>query len=369
MARKFLYVFAFLIGLVIVGGILAAMFPQQIARFAFTPKEEFKAPQPVIVNAYAKADMWIARPDIPENPALWRPAGVGEGETPTKYATFFIHPTSYLNSAHWNAPLDDAEANDRARLFVRGQASVFNASPNIWAPRYRQATFGAFLTNQPEARQAQEAAYDDVLQAFDYFMTQIPKSQPIVLAGHSQGSRHLAQLLVDRVNSRPLAKRIIAAYVVGWPLSPTADVPALGLPLCSKPDESGCILDWLSFAEPDEVVENLAMFEAAPSLTGMSRKGTGVVCVNPITGASNLAAEASANLGTLFNKPDFSDGDLRAGQVPAKCGPVGQLQIGEPPELGPYVLPGNNYHVYDYSLFWANIRADVITRAKAWKPR
>jgi hypothetical protein len=34
--------------------------------------------------------------------------------------------------------------------------------------------------------------------------------------------------------------------------------------------------------------------------------------------------------------------------------------------MGPYVLPGNNYHVYDYSLFWANIRADAERRVAAY---
>ena len=46
--------------------------------------------------------------------------------------------------------------------------------------------------------------------------------------------------------------------------------------------------------------------------------------------------------------------------------PNGGLLIGEGPNLGPYVLPGNNYHVYDYSLFWANIRADANRRLKAF---
>jgi hypothetical protein len=36
--------------------------------------------------------------------------------------------------------------------------------------------------------------------------------------------------------------------------------------------------------------------------------------------------------------------------------------------MGSYVLPGNNYHVYDLPLFWANTQADVIRRASAWKP-
>jgi hypothetical protein len=43
------------------------------------------------------------------------------------------------------------------------------------------------------------------------------------------------------------------------------------------------------------------------------------------------------------------------------------LLIGPPPQMGGYVLPGNNYHVYDLPLFWANTRADVIRRVAAWK--
>ena len=47
---------------------------------------------------------------------------------------------------------------------------------------------------------------------------------------------------------------------------------------------------------------------------------------------------------------------------------AGILLIGDPPELGPYVLPGNNYHVYDLPLFWANTKADVNRRVDAWNP-
>jgi hypothetical protein len=30
------------------------------------------------------------------------------------------------------------------------------------------------------------------------------------------------------------------------------------------------------------------------------------------------------------------------------------------------VLPGNNYHVYDYALFWQAVRNDVERRLAAW---
>jgi hypothetical protein len=37
-----------------------------------------------------------------------------------------------------------------------------------------------------------------------------------------------------------------------------------------------------------------------------------------------------------------------------------------PSEIGPYVLPGGNFHVYDYGLFWANVRADAEARLSAF---
>src|SRR3546814_5701613 len=73
-----------------------------------------------------------------------------------------------------------------------------------------------------------------------------------------------------------------------------------------------------------------------------------MLCVNPLTGAPDTKAVASQNLGTLKPNEDMSDAELIQAAVPARCDERGFLLIGNPPELGPYVLPGNNYHVYDY---------------------
>jgi hypothetical protein len=37
--------------------------------------------------------------------------------------------------------------------------------------------------------------------------------------------------------------------------------------------------------------------------------------------------------------------------------------------MGPYVFPGNNYHVYDIPLFWMNLRADFEARVSVWHGR
>ncbi|PKP90874.1 MAG: hypothetical protein CVT77_13880 [Alphaproteobacteria bacterium HGW-Alphaproteobacteria-16] len=365
MARKFLYVVVVLIVLAIAAAFAYRIWGVELLRQAMVPGTSFEASPAQPRGEYASTDMWLARPDMPGNPALWTPQGVSAAENPD-VAVFFVHPTSYLNRARWNAPLDDKEANDRAAIFLRGQASAFNGTGAIWAPRYRQATFGAFLTSKADADKALDFAYGDITAAFDQFLTEVG-DRPIILAGHSQGALHLKRLLRERVAGQPLAKRIVAAYLVGWPVSKTADLPLLGLPECTAADQSGCILSWQSFAEPADPTLILDTFDASTGFTGQSRAGTAMICTNPLTGTPDTAAPAAANRGSLSPSADLSSATLGTTGVGARCDGRGFLLIGSPPEglSGPYVLPGNNYHVFDYSLFWANVRADVERRAAA----
>jgi len=365
LARKFLYVFAFLIALVIAGALAYRLYGVQILRMALVPSETFKAQPRVDPRVYADKAMWIARPDIPGNPALWTPAGYA-AEAHPKAAVFFIHPTSYIGRDHWNAALNDAETNARAAIFLRGQASAFNAAGEIWAPRYRQATFGAFLTSVADANRALDLAYGDVEAAFAAFVKQIDPKRPIILAGHSQGALHLTRLLREQVAGKPIAKRIVAAYVVGWPVSKANDLAALGLPACTRADQARCLLSWQSFAEPADPQQITDLYDQTRGFDGRPRKGSAMVCTNPLTGTADAAAPAAANLGTLYPSADLGTATIAAGKVPARCADRGFLLIGAPPEVGGYVLPGNNYHVYDYSLFWANVRADAGRRLAAF---
>ena len=96
------------------------------------------------------------------------------------------------------------------------------------------------------------------------------------------------------------------------------------------------------------------------------RKDTPMLCTNPLNGGAKPAALMEANLGTLKPDDKLETGALIVGAVPARCDGKGFLLIGDPPEIGPYVLPGNNYHVYDFPLFWANVRADATWRLKKY---
>lgn len=369
MARKFLYLVAFLIVLVVAALAVLRLYPEQLTELTMVPRGAFTQPAPLAVNRYADPAMWFARPGKnADNPALWTPGGLNESADPSRAAVFFLHPTSHLRNDTWNAALDDRESQDRARLFIRAMATPFNKAPDLWVPRYRQATFGAFLTDKPEGSAALAAAYSDVLAAFDQFLSEIPADQPIILAGHSQGAFHLKHLLADRVAGRPLARRVIAVYAIGWPISLEHDLPKMGLPACTAPDQTACVLSWLSMAEPADTTMMLNGYARRQALDGTPPGGTAFLCSNPLTGKAGGAADKSANLGTLVPSADLKSATLEKGMTGARCRADGFLSIGEGPELGPFVLPGNNYHVYDIPLFWANVRADALRRTQAWKP-
>ena len=367
MARKFIYGVAILVVFVI--GALGALrfWAKELTQFTFVPVVPFMTAPVLAEDAYANPAMWYSQgAGGPGDPSRWRPTGAPTGEATLPVAVFFIHPTSHFDRLHWNSALDETLISGRTETLLRGLATPFSAAAEVWAPRYRQATLGAFLTDRPSGRAALDVAYGDVLAAFDTFVARVDPRLPIVIAGHSQGAFHLMHLMRDRVAGKPLAARVAAAYAVGWPVSLDHDLPEMGLPPCEAPDQAGCVISWQSFAEPAETDMVREAYARFPGLDGLPRGKSPFLCINPVTGRPGDAAPAQANPGTLVPDAALTGATLVPGLVPARCAPDGFLMIGPAPQLGPFVAPGNNFHVYDIPLFWSALRADVARRVKAW---
>lgn len=330
------------------------------------PKGHFEAAMAGGAPDYTKAGSWLSRPGLPDDPSTWLPTGMNAAQ-PGHAAIFYIHPTTYLYTDRWNAPLDPGgDSAFRARLFVQSQASAFNGTGQVWAPRYRQAAYGAFLLKSDDAQKALDFAYGDVAAAFDEFVKEAPNDAPIVLAGHSQGALHLERLLREKVAGKPIAKQIVAAYVVGWPISTTADLQALGLPACTNANQAGCILSWMTFGDPPNPDFIFSEWKKTKGFNGGERRQEDTLCVNPITGTENGAAPPQDNPGTLIPTADMHDAALQPGIAGARCNRGLLILDDSTAQLGSFVLPGNNYHVYDYALFWGAIRRDAERRLAAW---
>lgn len=367
-ARRFLIFVFIMILLVVAGAVAIFQFGGNVLIRQATPKGHFEPAKALDAPNYAALENWLARPGLADDPSSWRPQNdEGLPSSERDAAVFFVHPTTYLLTDRWNASLRPGPDSEfRSRLFVQSQASAFASSGAIWAPRYRQAAFGAFLLNTEDAQKALDLAYADVAAAFDKFVRENPDG-PIIIAGHSQGALHVERLLREQVAGKDIARRVAAAYVVGWPISTAADLPALGLPACARPDQARCVISWMTFGDPPNPDFILRDWEKTKGYNGGARRRDDALCVNPINGVRNGAADASANPGALIPTADLRDAQLQPGAVGARCERGLLLLDRDAPALGGFVLPGNNFHAYDYALFWGAVRRDAERRLKAWR--
>lgn len=365
-ARRFL-TFVFILTLLAVGAAFAIFqFGNRVLIDQAVPSGHFVAAKAGGAPDYALGENWIARPGLADDPSRWVPDGVTAGAAGGA-AIFYLHPTTYLMTDRWNAPLrPGGDSEFRIGLFAQSQASAFNGAGEVWAPRYRQAAYGAFLLKSEDAQRALDLAYRDVAAAFDQFIAEAG-DRPIILAGHSQGALHLERLLKERIAGKPIARRVVAAYVVGWPISSAADLPALGLPACTAQAQSGCLLSWMSFGEPANAGLIFDQWQKTKGLNGGERRQPDTLCVNPVSGVAGGSAPSADNPGTLVPTADLTSATLHPGTVGAHCDKGLLILDGAIPNLGPFVLFGNNYHVYDYALFWGAIRRDAERRLAAWK--
>lgn len=366
-AIKFLWVVAGLIMLGVIVFVAWQAFMPQLLRFTYEPKISFAESPQGTAPDYNDVSSWAAHPARPGT-SLDAPEGFTATDTPA-VNIFYVNPTTYMNKAQWNAPLDDAATNALTDRMIRHQATAFNSVGRIWAPRYRQATLGAFFTEKQDKVQAFMLAYQDVARAFDTFL-EAAGDKPFIIASHSQGSLHALALLQHKLANHPARQRLVAAYIVGWPISIKADLEPFGYVPCETPDATGCVISWQSFGEPADPSAVIAAYGAAPGPTGIARAGTPMLCINPLTWQSGTArAEADANPGALaFVETGEPMATVQKGLTGAACGPDGFLHLTANPQgaFNKQLMPGMNYHVYDYALFWANIRANAEARVNAF---
>jgi hypothetical protein len=369
-AGIFLIIFAALIVIVLGGFIWVQANPIKVLRISFTPSSAIADENFAAVPDYSNRKLWAAFPGEASR-ATSTPKGVFDIARIGDADIFFVYPTTYLNRASWNAPLDDADANRiMEQTILKNQASAYAPAGKVYAPRYRQATFGAFFDDTGQGEMAIERARSDVYAAFDYYIENLNQGRPFILAGHSQGALHSLYLLKDRINNSDLHSRMIAAYIIGWPVSIAEDLGTLeNLHACQNTSDTGCVISYQSFDIDGDTEAFAEIYEKSLGLSGNKRARSPMLCTNPLNWEVGGESDKRQNAGGIalarFETPLGKTIDQLTG---AKCDDLGVLLITEPPqgEWSEYVMAGGNYHVYDYNLFYMNIRANAVDRTRAW---
>jgi len=318
---------------------------------------------------YARAESWAARPGA-EGDAAAVPAGAMPAARRPRVDIFYIHPSTF-KSDDWNAGLaEERRAGGPNAALMARQAGAFNGCCRVFAPWYRQASLRAFAERRSRGEAAYDLAYRDVLRAFDHYMAQDNRGRPFLLVGHSQGAAHLLRLLRERIDARPAARQMVAAYVIGVGVSEgDFGTSFRTLRPCRTPLQTGCVIGWASFVEGSDTALYVARNELKFTNTHAAGDKT-LLCVNPLTfDAAHPAAAAAANPGTLPGGPGLAP-PLVARAIGARCA-GGVLRVTPPAaalDLEP-IPGGGNMHYHDIALFYAAIRANAVARSAAFLAR
>lgn len=263
---------------------------------------------------------------------------------------FFLHPTTFTdpNDTRWNADIDDPELNAKTDYSsILYQASAFNENCRVFAPRYRQAHIKAFFVSDSVSAPYFEIAYDDIRAAFTYYLKYLNNGRPIIIAAHSQGTKHAGRLLQEFFDNKPLEDKLICAYLVGMP---APDNYFSALQPCKDSLSTGCFVSWRTFKkgyDGGEIIRE-EKFKA--------------VVINPLSWTND----------TTFIPPSYNLGGVLQNFNVLVPGVVGAevhknvLWTGKPDMPGKILLTMKNYHVGDINLFYTNIRVNVAARIRAY---
>lgn len=308
------------------------------------------------------------------DPAMWSqagtalPAGATPAATAPKVDVFYVHPTILGKARPFNQDLADAALNRQTdESAIARQASAFSACCAVYAPRYRAAGPGS-LVSRAQRDAAFALAYSDVERAFDWFLANVSKGRPFILAGHSQGAMHLATLLEKRIDGTPLQRRMVAAYIVGINLAEGEfGLRYKTVGICVRPAQTACVVQWNAITPEARLDPIVAAFQTPFVEKYGEVPGRETLCINPVTfDRGKPSALSSQSLGAVPGQPTL--GALRplaAGKVAVSC-ERGLARSWYPPELDLKPIPGGSLHYHDIGLFWADLRANAVQRSEAW---
>ena len=242
---------------------------------------------------YANAANWLCLPgrtDVCSTPLGTRalnPNGYGSVGQSTVAKNppldcFYVYPTVSRDRGMNSDLVVDASERGAAQV----QFARFAGVCRTFAPVYRQMTLGAVAAAAAGADMTRPGfiAYADVANAWRTYLARYNKGRPFVLIGHSQGSLMLQEIIKNEIEGKPVARQMRLAILPGYnlyvPQGRRVGGTLKSTPVCASPNETGCVMTWVSFRE-NNVPPTGAIFGIAP------QPGMTVACTNPARPGSN----------------------------------------------------------------------------------
>jgi pimeloyl-ACP methyl ester carboxylesterase len=288
-----------------------------------------------------------------------------------RVAVFYVYPTAYARAPGGPiyCPVNDPGMMQGAQTAFQRQATAFRTVGNVYAPYYRQID-ATYQLSQPFAQQKKNIAgipSTDVFAAFKHFLKHYDRGRPFILVGHSQGSAVLANLLAKYMKSHPrVYERMIAAYVVGYPIQGTYLENHPYLKFAKGPSDTGVIVSWNTEAptvdgrnpvvQPGAVAINPITWTRSQTEAG-AEKNRGSIELDPATGGTPfLNAD-----GTIKRFMNIADARVDKAKGVVVCSTI---NAADPPYFKPGGFPMGVLHTFDYPLYFFSVRTNAANRVE-----
>jgi hypothetical protein len=266
---------------------------------------------------------------------------------------FYVYPTV---SSSIDGVMDITIDSERSLAdgVLKAQASVFESDANIFAPYYRQMSTKVDMSGYSLATDTKEFKQGaiDVQNAFEYFIENLNDGRPFIIAGHSQGTMALIELIKNRFgNDTQLRKRMVAAYLIGYTVT-DADLAAAGLTAAQNATDVGVVITYNT---------------QSTTSAGGPMLMEGAHCINPLNWRTDdVYADKSENICAVFFNDETG---VKTREEEQYCGAQINTVIGALtttiPEVDELEIDPNNagvYHRFDYSFWYKNLKQNVHDR-------
>jgi hypothetical protein len=190
---------------------------------------------------------------------------------------FYVYPTVSTDPTPNSDMIPDAaEINVIKQQFAR-----FSTKCRPYAPLYRQVTLAGLRRQMAGGGRAvlnRGLGYDDIRDAWKYYLEHDNKGRGVVLVGHSQGSYVLAELIRQEIDGKAAEARLVSAILLGTTIAVPSGKDVGGtfqhIALCRSSDQIGCVITYASFRSTIP----------PPANTLFGKVGTGdmtAACTNP----------------------------------------------------------------------------------------
>jgi hypothetical protein len=162
---------------------------------------------------------------------------------------FYVYPTVSMEPT----PNSDMLAEAAELNVIRQQFARFGSVCRRYAPLYRQITLAGLRPILAGTGGSLEHGlqYDDVRDAWKYYLEHDNQGRPFVLIGHSQGSFILAELIRQEIDGKPVQSRMVSAIIPGATVAVPRGADVGGafqhVPICRSASQTGCVIAYSSF--------------------------------------------------------------------------------------------------------------------------